>query len=282
MYAGWKKKECEWKNKEVESESKIQKLQQKVSQLKEAAAWSCSWDFHRSHYIYAGLQNGTLMVFDMCQTVKPVESLNGLSSNPIHTILSFSQKNTNRPRPVLTASSIGLSLWNDDCREERPTLVPESADEGVCISLACSPNGDDIVATYRPKIDMSTEVTPTQPSANSSPISGQVTQGSHVLFKRAAGSNFLQKSGSMYANVSDIHLPRSAIVGSENQNRFFAFGDEATNEVTLQGLPSFSTSQRFKLKKHPLRDIKYTVAMNRGLITCLSDDILQVFSRRQG
>ncbi|OWM82442.1 hypothetical protein CDL15_Pgr002016 [Punica granatum] len=247
-----------------------------------AAAWSCSWDFHRSHYIYAGLQNGTLMVFDMRQTVKPVESLNGLSSNPIHTIQSLSQKNTDGPRSILTASSIGLSLWNVDCREERPTLVPESADEGVCISLACSPNGDDIVATYRPKIDMSTEVTPTQPSANPSPISGQVTQGSHVLFKRSAGSNFLRKSGSMYANVSDIRLPRSAIVGSENQNRFFAFGDEATNEVALQELPSFSTSQRFKLKKPPLRDIKYTVAMNCGLLTCLGDDILQVFSRRQG
>ncbi|XP_031398837.1 E3 ubiquitin-protein ligase RFWD3-like isoform X2 [Punica granatum] len=212
-----------------------------------AAAWSCSWDFHRSHYIYAGLQNGTLMVFDMRQTVKPVESLNGLSSNPIHTIQSLSQKNTDGPRSILTASSIGLSLWNVDCREERPTLVPESADEGVCISLACSPNGDDIVATYRPKIDMSTEVTPTQPSANPSPISGQVTQGSHVLFKRSAGSNFLRKSGSMYANVSDIRLPRSAIVGSENQNRFFAFGDEATNEVALQELPSFSTSQRNQL-----------------------------------
>ncbi|XP_031396040.1 uncharacterized protein LOC116207277 isoform X2 [Punica granatum] len=88
-----------------------------------AAAWSCSWDFHRSYYIYAGLQNGTLMVFDMRQTVKPVESLNGLSSNPIHTILSFSQKNTNGPRSVLIASSIGLSLWNDDCREERNQLI---------------------------------------------------------------------------------------------------------------------------------------------------------------
>ncbi|PKI35445.1 hypothetical protein CRG98_044160 [Punica granatum] len=182
-----------------------------------AAAWSCSWDFHRSHYIYAGLQNGTLMVFDMRQTVKPVESLNGLSSNPIHTIQSLSQKNTDGPRSILTASSIGLSLWNVDCREER-----------------------------------------------------------------SAGSNFLRKSGSMYANVSDIRLPRSAIVGSENQNRFFAFGDEATNEVALQELPSFSTSQRFKLKKPPLRDIKYTVAMNCGLLTCLGDDILQVFSRRQG
>ncbi|OWM82445.1 hypothetical protein CDL15_Pgr002019 [Punica granatum] len=59
------------------------------------------------------------MVIDMRQTAKPVASLNGLSSNPVHTIQSHSQKNTDGPRSILTASSIGLSLWNVDCHEER-------------------------------------------------------------------------------------------------------------------------------------------------------------------
>ncbi|KAK4799382.1 hypothetical protein SAY86_024747 [Trapa natans] len=84
-----------------------------------AAAWSCSWDFQRPYHIYAGLQNGTLMVFDMRQTSRPIESLNGLSFNPIHTIRSFSQNSTNGASSILTASSIGLCLWNIDCHEER-------------------------------------------------------------------------------------------------------------------------------------------------------------------
>lgn len=161
-------------------------------------------------------------------------------------------------------------------------MVPESANEGVCISLACSPSSDDIVATYRPKIESYTEVTLTQPTANPSPVSGQVMQGSHILFRRAAGSSPFQKSGSVFANVTDIRLPRSLIISSEDQDIFFVSGDEATSELILQELPSFSTFQGFKLRKHPLRDLKYTVAMDRGLLTSLSDDIFQVFSSRHG
>lgn len=59
------------------------------------------------------------MVFDMRQTSMPVESLNGLSPNPIHTIESLSQNSSYGPRSILTASSIGLCLWNVDCPEER-------------------------------------------------------------------------------------------------------------------------------------------------------------------
>lgn len=161
-------------------------------------------------------------------------------------------------------------------------MIPESANEGVCISLACSPNSSDIVATYRPKIEMHAEVTPTQPIANPSPVPGQVTQGSHVFFQSASESSSFQKLGSVCANVSDVRLPRSVIISSENQDRLFASVDEATNELSLQELPSFSTSQRFKLRKHPLRDIKYTADMSRGLLTCLSDDTFQVFSSRHG
>ncbi|KAL6138532.1 hypothetical protein ACLB2K_063813 [Fragaria x ananassa] len=78
-----------------------------------AAAWTCSWDLNDSNYIYAGLQNGYLLVFDMRQTSGPVESLKGLTNNPIHTVHSLSS-NTAFPlcvRTVISASAIGLCLW---------------------------------------------------------------------------------------------------------------------------------------------------------------------------
>ncbi|XP_030522128.2 E3 ubiquitin-protein ligase RFWD3 isoform X2 [Rhodamnia argentea] len=242
-----------------------------------AAAWSCSWDLNNAHHVYAGLQNGMLLVFDMRQTLKPMKSLEGLSCNPIHSIYSLLHKETHGARTILSASSIGLCLWKVDSSEGRPTLVSESADGGVCISLAYCPSSDDVVATYRPKVEMSKEVTTSQPlsTPSSSPVGGQAIRGYHVHFRRA-GSSY-QKLGTTGANVSDVRLPRSAIVDLENRNRLFASGDEATNQLILQELPSFSVSQQLKLKKHPFRDVKYMSAMNQGLLSCLSEDSLQIF-----
>ncbi|KAI8563273.1 hypothetical protein RHMOL_Rhmol03G0100100 [Rhododendron molle] len=86
-----------------------------------AAAWSCSWDLNSSHYVYTGLQNGMLLVFDMRQTLKPVESVVGLTPNPIHTMYSLLPDSTLPPgvRSLLTASSGGLCQWNFGAIEER-------------------------------------------------------------------------------------------------------------------------------------------------------------------
>ncbi|KAI3442921.1 RING-type domain-containing protein [Psidium guajava] len=242
-----------------------------------AAAWSCSWDLNNAHHVYAGLQNGMLLVFDMRQTLKPMESLEGLSRNPIHSIYSLLHKETHGARTILSASSIGLCQWKVDSGEGRPTLVSESADGGVCISLAYCPSSDDVVATYRPKVEMSNEVTTSQPlsTPSCSPVGGRAIQGYHVHFRRV-GSSY-QKLCTTCANVSDVRLSRSAIVDLENRNRLFASGDEATNQLILQELPSFSVSQQLKLRKHPFRDVKYTSAVNQGLLSCLSEDSLQIF-----
>ncbi|CAK9165614.1 unnamed protein product [Ilex paraguariensis] len=86
-----------------------------------AAAWSCSWDSSGSQYIYAGLQNGMLLEFDMRQTDRPVESMTGLTDNPIHTLQSLSPHGTIHSgiRTLLTASSVGLCQWNFGGAEER-------------------------------------------------------------------------------------------------------------------------------------------------------------------
>ncbi|KAF8042667.1 hypothetical protein BT93_A1108 [Corymbia citriodora subsp. variegata] len=242
-----------------------------------AAAWSCSWDLNNANHVYAGLQNGMLLVFDMRQTLTPMESLKGLSCNPIHSMHSLLHKETHGARTILSASSIGLCQWKIDSGGERPTLISESADGGVCISLAYCPSSDDVVATYRPKVEMSSEVTPSQPlsTPSPSPVGGRAIQGYHMHFRRA-GSSY-QKLGTTSANVSDVRLPRSAIVDLQNQNQLFASSDEATNQLILQQLPSFSVSQQFQLQKHPFRDVKYTNTMNQGLLSCLSEDSLQIF-----
>ncbi|KAL6337278.1 hypothetical protein AAG906_036592 [Vitis piasezkii] len=244
------------------------------------AAWSCSWDLNSSHYMYAGLQNGMLMVFDMRQTARPMAEISGPTSNPIHTIHSVLHNSTlpSGVSTLLSASSVGLCQWNFGGSEERPFLVPETKNHGVCISLAHCPSSDDIVSTFRPKVEMSNEIAVSQYSPTPS-VMGQGMQGSHVLLKRVGG-NCYQKLGSSCANVNDVRLPRSAIIDLQSHHPLFVSGDEITHELVLQELPSLRVSQRLKSQKHPLRDVKYSHDLSPSLLCCLSEDTLQFFSAK--
>ncbi|OMO81790.1 hypothetical protein CCACVL1_12209 [Corchorus capsularis] len=241
-----------------------------------AAAWSCSWDLNNSHHIYAGLQNGSVLVFDIRQTARPMESVNGLTSNPVHSIHTLSNSTiSSGATAILSASSVGICQWSFGGSEERPFLVSETGNQGVCISLSYCPSSDDIVASYRPRIDFSNEMASSQPLAT--PVIGQGIQGSHVHLQRV-GRNCYKKLGVTYANVNDVRLPRSTIMNLKNHGCLFASGDELTGDLVLQELPSFSTVQRLKTPKHPIHDVKYAHGFDGGLLGCLSEDIFQLFS----
>ncbi|KAK4281516.1 hypothetical protein QN277_012997 [Acacia crassicarpa] len=239
-------------------------------------AWSCSWDLSSSHNVYAGLQNGSVLVFDLRQTAGPIKSLNGLTSNPVHTVQSLVQDSSlpSGVGTILSASAIGLCQWNIGA-EEGPCMIPETGSNGVCISFAYCPSSDDVVISYRPKFDMSTDGSLSQPSLNPSQVIRQGVQGSHVLFKRLGGSHF-QPLGSSRANVSNIRLPKCVIMDIESESRWLASGDEGTCELVLQELPSFGVVQRLKLPDH-VRDLKYSSTLNHGLLGCLTGKSLQLF-----
>ncbi|XAR69148.1 hypothetical protein NMG60_11000632 [Bertholletia excelsa] len=251
-----------------------------VSYDLQAAAWSCSWDIKDSHYVYAGLQNGRLLVFDLRQTLRPVESMVGLACNPIHSIHTLSPDHSlpSGVKSILTASSIGVCQWNFGGVAERPFFVPESENQGVCIALAYSPSSNHIVATFRPKVEMSTDMALTQPSLTpATSLVGQAVQGSHVLYKRE-GNGLYQRLGSTYANVSGIRLPKSVIMDRQNHLPQLVSGDEVTSELVLQELPSFMVDQKLKSRTPPIRDVKYTHNLGFGVLSCLNDGIVQIFS----
>lgn len=156
-------------------------------------------------------------------------------------------------------------------------MVPQTDNQGVCISLAYSPSSNDIVASYRPKVEMSNEMAFTQPSPTPSQVFGQGIQGSHVLYSRV-GSDCFRKLGSSSANVNVIRLPKkSAIIDMNSQNRLFASGDDITCELILQQLPSFAVFQHLKTQKQHIHDVKYTNVLGQGLLSCLDEDRLQIF-----
>ncbi|KAJ0088454.1 hypothetical protein Patl1_32209 [Pistacia atlantica] len=239
----------------------------------QVAAWSCSWEVNSAHYMYAGLQNGSLLVFDIRQTVRPLESLNGPSCNPIHTIQSLSHPSG--VRTLLSASSVGVCQWNFDGAEGRSSLVPETENKGVCISLAHCPSSDEIVASFRPRVEMSNDITFSQ-SVSTPPVVRHGIPGIRLLLKKA-GSNGYQNLGFSSATVNDIRLPKSTIINLEDEKRLFASGEEVTCELMLQKLPSFSVVQCLQSQNHPIRDVKYINAYGQGLLSCLSEDELQLF-----
>lgn len=211
-------------------------------------------------------------MFDMRQTVRPLESLFGPSCNPIHTIHSLPRSGV---RALLSASSFGVCEWNFGGCEERSYLVPETENQGVCISLAYCPSSDDLVASFRPRLEMSNEMASSQ-SMLTPPIIGQGIPGSRILLKKV-GNNCYQQLGFSSTIVNDIRLPKSTIMHLENQKRLFASGEEVTCELILQELPSFSTVQCLNSQHHPIRDVKYIRAHNQRLLSCLSEGALQLF-----
>lgn len=150
----------------------------------------------------------------------------------------------------------------------------ETGNPGACISIAYCPSSDDIVASFRPRIDNSNEMAYSQPLLT--PAIGQGVLGSHVHLKRF-GSNCYQKLAVTCANVNDIRLPRSAVMNIESHGCLFASGDELTGELVLQELPSFTVLQHLKLRKQPIYDVKYVHDVDGGLLGCLCDDILQLY-----
>lgn len=165
--------------------------------------------------------------------------------------------------------SIIAILW-------RPFLVPET-NQGVCTSLAYCSNRDEIVASYRPKVGMSSEIAYSQPSPSPSHATGHRVEGWHVAFKKEKDLQKFWKLGSAYANIDAIRLPKSTIIDLQDCSSLFVSGDAVMGDLILQELPSFRSFQHLKVHKHPVRDVKYSYGFGQGLISCLSDDTLQLF-----
>ncbi|AQL06335.1 Transposon protein [Zea mays] len=187
-----------------------------------APGWSCSGDYTTSSHIYAGLQNGMLLVFDIRQTSAPLHSSMGLSTHPVHTI--HCAVDGSGSRKVFSASSIGPCVW--DASENRPSLVSGMENQGVCISLACSsPSSDVLVASYRPRVELPDAIATSQASTPQSPApTGSGKLGCHTL--------------------------------RDNQH-LFAYGDESLYGVRTWRLPSFQRYTDLKPHRQPVLDLRY-------------------------
>ncbi|KAL5218307.1 hypothetical protein ABZP36_018991 [Zizania latifolia] len=242
--------------------------------------WSCSAD-ESSHQICAGLQNGNLIIFDIRQTSRPLHSMAGLSTHPVHTLHAVIDKNSSRK--FLSASSIGPCMWDADGNQGRPNLLLGTENELVCISLACTPPSSDLlVASFRPKVDSSEDATASQVYLSQTPTpSGRGKLGHHALIRRAGSSSSFTEDRTWCAHVSEVRMSKSAMIPCGNNQHLFAYGDESLRGVRTWRLPSFEMHSDLKPHQEPILDIRYAQdSAGERYLGCLSTERLQVFRIR--
>lgn len=173
-------------------------------------------------------------------------------------------------------------------------MVPETDNQGECISLAYCSSSDHIVGSYRPKYDKSkdcpmfdmskdrqifdmSEGVPLSPPLPPPQVTVQRDRCSHVLYK-GMGSHDFQKMGYTYGNLCKDRLPKSAVIDMKNQGTFFASGDQFSRDLLLYELPSFRVVEQFDMPAQA-RDVRYSTS--HGVLGCLSDNTLKLFKRKE-
>lgn len=189
-------------------------------------------------------------------------------STPLY---ATSSKNLCMQGHMFLSMLLTLSIQKNDCR---PFLIPESRNQGqVCISLAYS-SSDDIVASFRPKIDMSTPMAVSQ--SLSSPSMSCGVAGSHIFYKRS-GVQTYQKTGSLVAEVDSIRLPKCSIINKPNHSPMFVAANDVTSDLVLHDIPKLAVVQRLKTPKNQIWDVKCTQIWNSCLMGCLSGEVVQLY-----
>lgn len=158
----------------------------------QSPSWSCAWDPDEPNCIYAGLQDGSLVIFDLRQTSSPLKVVHGLSRHPVHTLHSVNECSSpqgSRRKGILSASSNGVCFWDETIsgiQGSRPLSVDN---QGICVALAYSHLSNVAVSTFRPKpveqqpgaTGFLTAVESTDSGGPSSQMGSQMSLGLHPV-----------------------------------------------------------------------------------------------------
>ncbi|XP_033638921.1 E3 ubiquitin-protein ligase RFWD3-like [Asterias rubens] len=117
----------------------------------EAPVWSCTWNTSDVNYVYAGLQNGSILVYDTRQTASEVHKLSLDNSRCPIVALTYVPKAADASlgcSGLLMASLGGMSFWEQTSELEfKPHLLQA---DGICTSLSFSNKSRHCLASFRP------------------------------------------------------------------------------------------------------------------------------------
>ncbi|XP_035251709.1 E3 ubiquitin-protein ligase RFWD3 isoform X3 [Anguilla anguilla] len=114
--------------------------------------WSCCWCLDNSNYVYAGLNNGSVLLYDTRDTSTHVQELAPLGSRCPVTSVSYVPRAASSSFPcggLIAGSLAGGCFWEQvDEAAYRPHILP--LETGGCTDIQVEPESRHCLVTYRP------------------------------------------------------------------------------------------------------------------------------------
>ncbi|XP_049661766.1 E3 ubiquitin-protein ligase RFWD3 isoform X2 [Accipiter gentilis] len=231
--------------------------------------WSCCWCLDDTNYIYAGLVNGSIMIYDLRDTNSHVQELVPQKSRCPMVSLSYLPRLASASLPyggILAGTLEGACFWEQkDGNSYRPHHLP--LEPGGCIDIQTEISTRHCLATYRPSKNNPC-VRCVMMELTCSPL----TEASEDV---VYSSNPVQ---TFSAGPTCKLLTKNAIFQSpeEDGSVFVCAGDEASNSALLWDAGSGSLLQKLQADL-PVLDICPLEMNQTHLLATLTEKTVKIY-----
>ncbi|NWH18994.1 E3 ubiquitin-protein ligase RFWD3 [Grus americana] len=231
--------------------------------------WSCCWCLDDTNYIYAGLVNGSIMIYDLRDTNSHVQELVPQKSRCPMVSLSYLPRMASASLPyggILAGTLEGACFWEQKAGNSyRPHHLP--LEPGGCIDIQTEISTRHCLATYRPSKNNPC-VRCVMMELTSSPLtetSEDVVCSSHPVQTFSAGPTCKL-------------LTKNAIFQSpeEDGSVFVCAGDEASNSALLWDAGSGSLLQKLQADL-PVLDICPLEVNQTHFLATLTEKMVKIY-----
>ncbi|XP_062355949.1 E3 ubiquitin-protein ligase RFWD3 [Cinclus cinclus] len=231
--------------------------------------WSCCWCLDDTNYVYAGLVNGSIMIYDLRDTNSHVQELVPQKSRCPVVSLSYLPRMASASLPyggILAGTLEGACFWEQKAGNSyRPHHLP--LEPGGCIDLQTEINTRHCLATYRPGKNNPC-VRCVMMELTCSPLA----EGSEDV---VCSSNPVQ---TFSAGPTCKLLTKNAIFQSpeDDGSVFVCAGDEASNSALLWDAGSGSLLQKLPADL-PVLDICPLEVNQSHLLATLTEKMVKIY-----
>ncbi|NWV60798.1 RFWD3 ligase, partial [Malurus elegans] len=231
--------------------------------------WSCCWCLDDTNYVYAGLVNGSIMIYDLRDTNSHVQELVPQKSRCPMVSLSYLPRMASASLPyggILAGTLEGACFWEQKAGNSyRPHHLP--LEPGGCIDLQTEINTRHCLATYRP---------------------GKNNPCVHCVMMELTCSPLTEASEDVVCSSNPVQtfsagptcklLTKNAIFQSpeDDGSVFVCAGDEASNSALLWDAGSGSLLQKLPADL-PVLDICPLEVNQTHLLATLTEKMVNVY-----
>ncbi|NXA07713.1 RFWD3 ligase, partial [Sapayoa aenigma] len=231
--------------------------------------WSCCWCLDDTNYVYAGLVNGSIMIYDLRYTNSHVQELVPQKSRCPMVSLSYLPRMASASLPyggILAGTLEGACFWEQKAGNSyRPHHLP--LEPGGCIDIQTEINTRHCLATYRPGKN-----NPCVRCVMMELTCSQLTETSEDV---VCSSNPIQ---TFSAGPTCKLLTKNAIFQSpeDDGSVFVCAGDEASNSALLWDAGSGSLLQKLPAEL-PVLDICPLEVNQTHLLATLTEKMVNIY-----